>query len=288
MDIIDLALAEDIGEGDLTVRYFTDPTREGVGFIFPKDPCLLAGAEVAGEVFHRVSERLEVEILIPDGTSLAGGEEVVCISGNVGDILTAERTALNFIQRLSGVATRTHRFVEAIAGTGARILDTRKTTPGFRELEKAAVRVGGGTNHRSGLFDMVMVKDNHLAADAASRDGAGGVFGSARLREGIAALKREHPGVAVELEADRIDQVEAFLRLEGVDRILLDNMRLDELRGCVELVAGRVALEASGGVTLETVRGIAETGVDFISVGSLTHSATAVDFSLEIRGGPGS
>ncbi len=191
------------------------------------------------------------------------------IRGRAASVLTAERTALNFLQRLSGVATLTRQYVEAVRGTSARILDTRKTTPGWRALEKAAVAAGGGTNHRVGLYDMALVKDNHLAAGT-------------DLQKAIDRLRAERPGVRVELEADTLDQVRGFLKLKGVDVILLDNMSLAELREAVSLRQGGLVFEASGGVNLETVRGIAETGVDFISVGAITHSARAVDLSLEI------
>jgi len=278
VDIIDLALAEDIGDGDVTVRFFSEPYDPAEAVIFAKQECVLAGVGVAEEVFRRVDAGVDVELLRRDGCELAVGDEVLRLSGRVGAILTAERTALNFIQRLSGVATRTRQFVEAVAGTGAIILDTRKTTPGFRELEKAAVCAGGGTNHRSGLYDMAMVKDNHLAARSNLE----------RIRGGIERLKAERPAIPIELEADTVDQVRDFLSLPGVDRILLDNMTLPQLQECVELSGGTVPLEASGGVTLQTVRAIAETGVDFISVGSLTHSAVAVDFSLELTAGRGS
>jgi nicotinate-nucleotide pyrophosphorylase (carboxylating) len=198
---------------------------------------------------------------------------VLRVEGSARSILTAERTALNFLQRLSGVATLTRRYVDAIAGTGAAILDTRKTTPGYRMLEKAAVVHGGGTNHRIGLFDRAMVKDNHLVAESRLPG----------LQASIAELKADRPEVEVELEADRLEQVEAFFGLEGVDYLLLDNMSLEDLRAAVAMRNGRTIprLEASGGVNLERVRGIAETGVDFISVGALTHSAPSLDLGLD-------
>jgi nicotinate-nucleotide pyrophosphorylase (carboxylating) len=195
------------------------------------------------------------------------------ISGAARSILTAERTALNFMQRLSGIATQTHEYVKAVDGTQARILDTRKTTPGWRALEKAAVVSGGGTNHRMGLYDRVMVKDNHLVSEG----------GMEELHQSIQRLLADHPDVEVELEADRLEQVRAFLTMEEVDYILLDNMSLDELRQAVEMrgMRTRPMLEASGGVTLQTVRAIAKTGVDFISVGALTHSVQAMDLALD-------
>jgi nicotinate-nucleotide pyrophosphorylase (carboxylating) len=272
-DPVALALAEDIGTGDLTCAYFVDAARSGKARIFAKQGCALAGVDAASRAFSLVDATLEVRIVRHDGEALDPGDTVLEITGPVRSILTAERTALNFIQQLSGVATLTRAFVDAVKPHRAAILDTRKTTPGLRALEKAAVRAGGGTNHRFGLFDMVMVKDNHLAAGATL----------AELQENLRRLRREHPGVRVELEADRLDQVRDFLTLTGVDVILLDNMTNAQLAEAVALRGDRpVKLEASGGVTLATVNSIAATGVDFISVGALTHSAPAVDFSLEL------
>jgi len=270
-DPIAAALLEDIGAGDLTSQHFVPPELQGKARIFAKEAAVAAGVETAAEVFERVDAALAVRIVAASGQGVLPGESVLEISGAVRSILTAERTALNFLQRLSATATLTRRFVEAIAGTGAVILDTRKTTPGLRLLEKAAVRAGGGQNHRFGLYDMVMVKDNHLAAEVAE------------LPERVAAFRRTHPGIKVEVEADTLDQVRAFLAMPGIDIILLDNMSVAEMREAVELRgAAPVRLEASGGVSLGNVRGIALTGVDFISVGALTHSAGSIDFSLEL------
>ena len=272
-DPVALALAEDIGSGDLTCAYFVDAARSGKARIFAKQPCALAGSETAARAFALVDPSLDVRIVRDDGDALQPGDTAIEISGTVRGILTAERTALNFIQQLSGVATLTRAFVEAVKPHHAKILDTRKTTPGLRALEKAAVTAGGGTNHRIGLFDMVMVKDNHLAAGTPL----------AQLQENVRRFRAEHPGVRVEIEADRIDQVRDFLTLEGVDVILLDNMTNAQLAEAVQLRGNRaILLEASGGVNLSTVNAIAATGVDFISVGALTHSAPAVDFSLEL------
>jgi nicotinate-nucleotide pyrophosphorylase (carboxylating) len=275
-DVIGLALAEDIGGGDRTVEFFTDADRVGTARIVVREECVIAGIETAAEVFRRVDPELAVTSCVTDGCEVRRGDVVMEIRGRVGSILTAERTALNFLQRLSGVATATRRHVDAVAGTRAKVLDTRKTTPGMRAIEKAAVKAGGGTNHRMGLFDMAMVKDNHLAE-----------FGDvARLQRGIDTLRREHPGMRVELEAETLDQLMQFLALLGVDVVLLDNMDPGMLREAVRLrdeTAPAVLLEASGGITLETIRNVAETGVDFISVGALTHSARAVDLSLELE-----
>ncbi len=272
-DPIAIALAEDIGSGDATVEFFVDPDRRVSARIFAKEPAVVAGARVAAEVFARVDPAVSVTIERPDGTAVVPGDTVLVMNGKAGSLLTAERVALNFIQRLSGVATLTRRFVDAIAGTRARILDTRKTTPGLRALEKAAVVAGGGHNHRMGLYDMVMVKDNHLLAESHLD----------ALQAAIARARAARSGMRIELEADTLAQVEAFLTLDGVDVILLDNMTPDLLRTAVALgqARGGVQFEASGGVNLETVRAIAETGVDWISVGALTHSARAIDYSLE-------
>lgn len=273
-DPISIALSEDIGPGDLTCRYFVDESRSGRGRIFAKEDVVVAGSEVAVEVFRRVDPLLIIRTLASDGDRLSNGQTVLEVSGPVRSILTAERVALNFLQRLSGVATATRRYVDAVAGTKAQILDTRKTTPGLRLFEKAAVKAGGGTNHRLGLYDMVMVKDNHLAADARLE----------HLRESVTRFRAEQPGVAIELEADTLEQVRDFLTLDGIGVILLDNMSCADMAEAVQLGGGRVKFEASGGVSLETVRAIAETGVDYISVGALTHSAPAVDYSLELIG----
>jgi nicotinate-nucleotide pyrophosphorylase (carboxylating) len=276
-DPVALALAEDIGGGDLTCAYFVDAARGGKARIFAKQPCVLAGTEAAARAFALTDATLAVCAVRKDGDTLQPGDTAIEVSGALRSILTAERTALNFIQQLSGIATLTRRFVDAVKPHRARILDTRKTTPGLRALEKAAVVAGGGTNHRLGLFDMAMVKDNHLAAGTTL----------AQLAENVRRFRTEHPGVRVEIEADRFDQVRDFLTLDGVDVILLDNMTNAQLAEAVQLrdeIKRAVLLEASGGVTLATVNAIAATDVDFISVGALTHSAPAVDFSLELTG----
>jgi nicotinate-nucleotide pyrophosphorylase (carboxylating) len=270
--LIDLALAEDIGTGDVTSKYFVPEDRMAHGVIIAKDIGIVAGVEIAAEVFRRVDPETSVEILLESGNAVSHRTKVLGVNGKARSLLTAERVALNFLQRLSGVATKTSRFVALTVGTSARILDTRKTTPGWRSLEKRAVVAGGGKNHRIGLYDRAMVKDNHIVAEG----------GLGAMQDAILRLRSENPGVEVELEADRLDQVEAFLTLKGVDYILLDNMSLDELRAAVALRKGdRPELEASGGVNLETVAEIAKTGVDYISVGAVTHSAVALDLSLE-------
>jgi len=271
--LIEAALAEDIGPGDLTAAYFVPAEQLATGFIVAREAGVLSGGEVALEVFRRVDPAIEAVPLVADGARIAAGAYVMRLEGPARSLLTAERTALNFMQRMSGVASATRAYVDAVRGTSARILDTRKTIPGWRLLDKAAVVHGGGTNHRMGLYDRVMVKDNHLVAEERLDE----------LQEAIRRLKAEYPQVEVELEADCLEQVAAFLELDEVDYLLLDNMTLDELRRAVALRGDRKGplLEASGGVTLDTVAGIAATGVDFISVGAITHSVKALDLALD-------
>jgi nicotinate-nucleotide pyrophosphorylase (carboxylating) len=272
-DVIDIALAEDVGAGDLTTRLVVPPGARATAVIEQRAAGVPAGLEVAREVFLRVDPELEFTSL-PGGTGWREPGPLAEVTGAAGSILTGERTALNFLGRLGGVATLTARFVRAVEGTGARILDTRKTTPGLRDLEKDAVRAGGATNHRLGLYDAVLIKENHSAL-------AGGVGEATRL-----ALAGAPEGIAVEVECSTLEEVEQALAA-GASRLLLDNMDRAGLRRAVELVAGRADTEASGGVTLETVRQVAETGVDWISVGALTHSAPALDVSLLMKGGRG-
>lgn len=268
--LIELALAEDIGPGDLTTRAAVPREAKGEAVIVAKAPGVLAGLLVAAEVFHTLDGKIKFEELAQDGEPLASGDQVARLKGPVASILTAERTALNFLTRLSGIATLTARFVDAVVPYGAVILDTRKTTPGWRKLEKYAVRCGGGRNHRLGLFDMVLVKDNHIAAC--------GSLSKAVRRVRAAGVK-----IPIEVEVRNLRELEEALSL-GVDRILLDNFDLPTLREAVRLARGKVPLEASGGVTLENVAQIAACGVEFISVGAITHSAPALDLSLELLG----
>ncbi|MGJ8673271.1 carboxylating nicotinate-nucleotide diphosphorylase [Rubritalea sp.] len=270
--LIDMALREDIGEGDVTAQYFVPREKQSRAYMLVKDVGVIAGLEVAQHVFKKVDPSLSVKLLVNDGDRVTHGTRVMEITGSSQALLTAERTALNFAQRLSGVATKTASFVDLVRDTKTKILDTRKTTPGWRWLEKMAVRAGGGKNHRMGLYDRAMVKDNHLVAES----------GLQEMQVAITQLKQDKPNVEIELEADRLDQVADFLTLRGVDYILLDNMSNAMLEKAVEMRGGSgPKLEASGGVNLSTVEGIAETGVDFISVGALTHSAVALDISLE-------
>jgi nicotinate-nucleotide pyrophosphorylase (carboxylating) len=266
-DLIRQALDEDLGQGDLTSRAVVPEGSSAHGVVIAKDEGVLAGIDVAAATFAAVDGRLSVDVRAADGDSVGPGGELMTVRGDARAILAAERVALNLLGRLSGVATLTARYVAAIEGTGTRILDTRKTTPGLRALEKAAVVAGGGTSHRFGLYDAILVKENHATL-------AGGVAIAARL-----AVEAGRNGVPVEVECATLDDVAGALDA-GVPRLLLDNMSPEELRTAVGLTAGRAELEASGGITLDTVRAVAETGVDFISVGALTHSAPALDFSL--------
>jgi nicotinate-nucleotide pyrophosphorylase (carboxylating) len=272
-ELIMMALKEDIGEGDVTAAYFIPEDRMARAFLSVRHEGVVSGVSIAEKVFSEVDPTLEIQVLVEDGSRVSEGAVLMMIEGKARSILTAERTALNFLQRLSGIASVTARYVDAVRHTRARILDTRKTTPGYRALEKKAVMDGGGTNHRMGLYDRAMVKDNHLVADGDLES----------LQVAIRLLKSEKDHVEVELEADRLDQVSEFLELEGVDYILLDNMSPGDLRKAVRMREKnpRIRLEASGGVNLQTVREIAETGVDFISVGALTHSAPALDIGLD-------
>ncbi len=271
-----MALAEDLGDaGDLTSRSFHDADHRSLGRIISRQEAILSGQEIAEAVFLEVDPDLVIRSPQAGGDPVCAGQAVLTVEGKTRSILAAERTALNFLQRLSGVATVTQAFVRAAANPAVAILDTRKTTPGWRELEKQAVVHGGGRNHRTGLFDAVMVKDNHLAALASPRDFA------ARL----GALRQTHPEVEVVVEADNLEQVETFLTLTGIDRILLDNMEPERLREAVGLrdrLRPEVQLEASGGVRLDTIGDIAASGVDCISIGALTHSVPAVDFGLDL------
>jgi len=271
-DPVEIALREDLGEGDTTTQFFVRGDLRALGRIVARERAVVAGTETAAEVFRRVNPKLNVKILQPDGTALSGGETILEVRGAAASILTAERVALNFLQRLCGIATLTRQFVEAIGKSRAKILDTRKTTPGLRSLEKAAVVAGGGANHRSTLSDMVLVKDNHLSAGA----------GFSGFVNAVQRLRQERPGIRIEVEAERLEQVRSFLEIDGIDIILLDNMEPTEMREAVAAGKGKVKFEASGGITLKNVRRIAATGVDYISVGALTHSARAIDLSLEL------
>src|SRR5437016_7007420 len=256
---VQAALAEDIGAGDVTTLATVPETAMARAKIVAREQLVLAGVSLAEAAFRELSSSLEIRQLVADGATLAPAEAILSLCGPARAILTAERVALNFLQRLSGIATLTARFVEAVRGTPARILDTRKTTPGWRRLEKYAVACGGGSNHRLGLFDMVLIKDNHLAALGHEPPHAVGAA--------VRRAREKYPGLKIEVEADTPAQVQQALE-SGADIILLDNMDLEGLRTAVHWISGKAKTEASGGVTLATVRQIAQTGVDFISVGA--------------------
>jgi nicotinate-nucleotide pyrophosphorylase (carboxylating) len=268
--LIRMALAEDLGEPprDVTGEAVIDPGLAGAGEIRAKSVLVLCGTEAARRTFAAVDGAIRFEALRADGERLSPGDVAARVRGPLRGILTAERTALNFLQHLSGVATLANRFVEAVKGTKAVILDTRKTLPGWRALDKDAVRCGGATNHRMGLYDAILIKDNHVR-------GAGGIAGA------VARARKAAPGAPIEVEVTTIAELDEALAA-GAQRVLLDNMDLPTLRSAVERAAGTVPLEASGGITLANVRAVAGCGVDFISVGALTHSAAAADLSLEI------
>jgi len=274
--LIRIALEEDLADrGDLTSQNFVNADHRSIGKIVSREKAVISGSEVATAVCEAVDPALQFRSVIPDGGSASIGDVVAEIEGPTRAVLTAERTVLNFMQRLSGVATVTRSYVDLIRHTDARLLDTRKTTPGWRVLEKQAVVDGGGTNHRFGLYDAIMVKDNHLVANPSPIN----------IAERVHEVKAREPDLKIELEVDRLDQLEDYLRVVGIDVILLDNMNNDQLRQAVAMrnqSSCEIGLEASGGVNLTTVKGIAETGVDFISVGALTHSVRSIDLGLDL------
>lgn len=269
--LIDLALAEDIGNGDVTASFFVDPADQAQARVVARQEGCLAGVETAITVLRRVDPALNVQAHAADGDDLAPSSTILEVRGSAASILTAERTALNFLQHLSGVATAARQYVRAIEGTSAKLLDTRKTTPGFRELEKAAVHAAGATNHRHGLHDMVMIKDNHLATGLTPEV----------LGDRVAAARAARPDLRIEIEADTLEQALLFFQIPGIDIVLLDNMPPDTLREAVRHCPAGIQLEASGGITLDTIRPVAETGVHWISVGAITHSAPALDLGLD-------
>ncbi len=269
---VELALNEDIGSGDATTLATVPAGVAARAVLRAREPLVVAGLPLAEAAFRLLSAEVTFGRESQDGQQVAAGATLMTIAGPAQALLSAERVALNFLQRLSGVATLTARFVEAVQGTGAQILDTRKTTPGWRRLEKYAVACGGGKNHRFGLYDMVLIKDNHLAVLAGESPNA--------IAAAVQRARAKYPQLKVEVEADTLEQVEQAVAA-GVDFVLLDNMNPEQLRAAVRSAKGRVQTEASGGVNLATVRAIAETGVDFISVGALTHSARVVDIGLD-------
>ena len=268
------ALAEDLGPGDVTTDSLIPPDIRGLGTIVAKVPGVIAGLSVALEVFGQTNPSVETRVLMADGSEVAPGDVVAEVGGSVNGILKGERVALNFLQRLSGIATETSRYVKAVGGTKAHIIDTRKTIPGLRELEKYAVRVGGGHNHRYNLADGILIKDNHIAALRAQELSMVDIV--RRARENSPHTLR------IEVEVETVDEAREAMEARA-DAILLDNMSLEEMRQAVTLVQGRCLMEASGGINLETVKAVAETGVDLISVGALTHSVRALDISLDMK-----
>jgi len=276
-DPIAAALKEDIGDGDVTTDFFVPETLHATGRIIARENAVVAGSGAATEVFRQVDPSTVIEISCRDGDNVVAGDVIIEVRGLARSILKAERVALNFLQRLCGIATLTREFVDAVGNHSAKILDTRKTTPGLRALEKAAVVAGGGANHRFGLYDMVLVKDNHLAA-------LGGLSGFADL---IRRLREERPNIRIEVEADDLEQVRAFVEVEGIDVILLDNMTPAQIREAVALKRNNIKFEASGGITLKSVKRVAATGVDYISIGALTNAARAIDIALELTLAPG-
>ncbi len=268
------ALAEDIGRGDVTTLATVPKTLAFRAVLRAREPLVVAGLEFAKAAFLQLSSSVRVEYLVHDGTHVGRGDRLLRLTGPARAILTAERVALNYVQRLSGIATLTAQFVAALKGTRAQILDTRKTTPGWRRFEKYAVACGGGKNHRFGLFDLVLIKDNHLAALQAEKPNA--------VAAAIQRARKRYPRLKVEVEADTLEQAAQAVEA-GADILLLDNMTPAQLRQAVKIAKGRAQTEASGGVRLDTVRAIADSGVDFISVGALTHSARAVDIGLDFE-----
>ncbi len=270
--LIDLAFAEDIGDGDHTTLCCIPEDAMGKSHLLIKEDGILAGVEVAKKVFNRFDATMQVEVLINDGTPVKKGDIAMIVSGKTRSLLQTERLMLNIMQRMSGIATMTAKYVERLKGTKTRVLDTRKTTPGMRMLEKQAVKIGGGTNHRIGLFDMILLKDNHV-------DFAGGITNA--IDRCHKYLEEKGLDLKIEIEVRSFDELQQVLDHGGVDRIMLDNFNPADTKKAVEIIAGRFDTESSGGITFETIREYAECGVDFISVGALTHSVKGLDMSFK-------
>ena len=270
--LIDLAFAEDIGDGDHTTLCCIPETAMGKSKLLIKEAGVLAGIRIAKEVFHRFDPEMQVEVLLDDGAHVVPGDVAMVVTGRVRSLLQTERLMLNIMQRMSGIATMTARYVKRLEGTGTRVLDTRKTTPGMRMLEKEAVKIGGGMNHRIGLFDMILLKDNHV-------DFAGGI--DAALDRCHAYLREKGLDLKIEIEVRSFDDINQVLAHGGVDRVMFDNFSVEDTRRAVALIAGRFETESSGGITYDTIRDYAECGVDFISVGALTHSVKGLDMSFK-------
>lgn len=270
--LIDLAFAEDIGDGDHTTLCCIPEEATGQSHLLIKEEGILAGVRVAKEVFNRFDPTMMVQVLLDDGTHVRPGDVAMVVTGKVRSLLQTERLMLNIMQRMSGIATMTHKYVERLEGTHTRVLDTRKTTPGMRMMEKEAVRIGGGVNHRIGLFDMILLKDNHV-------DFAGGI--GAALDRCHSYLKEKGLDLKIEIEVRSFDEIRQVMAHGGVDRIMFDNFSVDDTRKAVAMIGGKYETESSGGITFDTIRDYAECGVDFISVGALTHSVKGLDMSFK-------
>ena len=270
--LIDLAFAEDIGDGDHTTLCCIPETAMGKSHLLIKEEGILAGVEVAKKVFNRFDPTMQVEVLIGDGAHVKVGDIAMVVTGKTRSLLQTERLMLNIMQRMSGIATMTNKYVERLKGTNTRILDTRKTTPGLRMLEKQAVKIGGGVNHRIGLFDMILLKDNHV-------DFAGGITNA--IDRCHAYLQEKGLNLKIEIEVRNFDELNQVLTHGGVNRIMLDNFSVSDTKKAVDIIAGRYETESSGGITYDTIRDYAEQGVDFISVGALTHSVKGLDMSFK-------
>ena len=271
-ELIDLAFAEDIGDGDHTTLCCIPDTAMGKSRLLINEPGILAGVEIARKIFHRFDPDLKMTVYIEDGTAVKPGDVAFVVEGRVQSLLQTERLMLNVMQRMSGIATMTHRYVKKLEGLHTRILDTRKTTPGMRMLEKEAVKIGGGVNHRIGLFDMILLKDNHV-------DFAGGIENAiSRCHD---YLKAKGKDLKIEIEVRNLDELKEVMRVGGVDRIMLDNFSPELTREAVKIVGGKYEIESSGGITFDTIRDYAESGVDFVSVGALTHSVKGLDMSFK-------
>ena len=271
-ELIDLAFAEDIGDGDHTTLCCIPDTAMGKSRLLIKEPGILAGVEIARKIFHRFDPDLKMTVYIEDGTAVKPGDVAFVVEGRVQSLLQTERLMLNVMQRMSGIATMTHRYVKKLEGLHTRILDTRKTTPGMRMLEKEAVKIGGGVNHRIGLFDMILLKDNHV-------DFAGGIENAiSRCHD---YLKAKGKDLKIEIEVRNLDELKEVMRVGGVDRIRLDNFSPELTKEAVKIVGGKYEIESSGGITFDTIRDYAESGVDFVSVGALTHSVKGLDMSFK-------
>ncbi len=270
--LIDLAFSEDIGDGDHTTLCCIPEDAMGKSHLLIKENGVLAGVEVAKRVFNRFDPTMQVEVLIQDGTEVKVGDIVMIVTGKVRSLLQTERLMLNIMQRMSGIATQTRKYVKLLEGTNTRVLDTRKTTPGLRMLEKAAVKIGGGTNHRIGLFDMILLKDNHV-------DFAGGIANAINRCHDY--LEKNQLDLKIEIEVRNFDELQQVLDCGGVNRIMLDNFTVADTKKAVDIIAGRYETESSGGITFDTIRSYAEQGVDFVSVGALTHSVKGLDMSFK-------